>query len=136
MYSVTLFFSIFLCVELTVSLNSMSDNITDNGQVTYLIVEAPGSTNLIINVTVTSELFNLSTIDPCPTVQWTFRGDIIENNSDFVISDPCSDGSSSSPYTFTLTITTPTIETSGEYSAMFTVLTTSMTLHIIVTVPS
>ena len=118
-------------------MDSTSDIITDDERVDYLISEAPGATNLVISVTVISDLLNLATDDPCPSVQWTFNGANIQNNSDYTVSDPCSDGSSRSPYIFTLTIANLTTETSGEYSAVFTVLTTSVTLStIVVTVPS
>ena len=35
--------------------------------------------------------------DPCPTVQWRFNGDNIASGDIYMISDPCTNSSSTSP---------------------------------------
>ena len=93
-----------------------------------LIVADPGTTNLVITTVVVS--------DSCPSVQWAFHEVNINTGADYTVSDPCSDSSNSSPYTFTLTIATLTTDTSGEYSAVFSYLGTSQPLPaLFVTVP-
>ena len=57
--------------------------------------------------------------DPCPTVQWSFNGNDIANGDIYMISNPCTDPNSASPYEFTLTIANLTSATSGRYSAVF-----------------
>ena len=58
--------------------------------------------------------------DPCPTVQWRFNGNDIASGDIYMISDPCTDPNSTSPYECTLTIVNLTSATSGIYSAVFT----------------
>ena len=74
--------------------------------------------------------------DPCPTVQWSFNGNNIASGDIYMISDPCTDPNSASPYEYTLTITNLTSATSGRYSAVFTHFSSSTTLSdFLVTVP-
>ena len=74
--------------------------------------------------------------DPCPTVQWRFNGNDIASGDNYMISDPCADLSSASPYEFTLIIANLTSATSGRYSAVFTHFSGSTTLsNFLVTVP-
>lgn len=75
-----------------------------------LIVANPGTT-VIINVVVNSY--------PCPTVTWTLdQSNTILNDSDYSVGNPCSDEDDST-FTFTLTIATLALNTSGHYSATF-----------------
>ena len=74
--------------------------------------------------------------DPCPTVQWRFNGNDIASGDIYMISDPCTDPNSASPYEFTLTIANLTSATSGRYSAVFTHFSGSDTLsNFLVTIP-
>ena len=57
--------------------------------------------------------------DPCPTVQWRFNGNDIASGDTCMISDPCADPNSASPYEYALTIASLTSATSGRYSAVF-----------------
>ena len=57
--------------------------------------------------------------DPCPSVQWSFNGSNITNGDKYTITNPCSDVNAKSPFTFMLTVTNLTFETSGAYSAIF-----------------
>ena len=74
--------------------------------------------------------------DPFPTVQWKFNRIDIASGDIYMISDPCANLSSASPYEFTLTVTNLTSATSGRYSAVFTHFSGSTTLpDFLVTVP-
>ena len=74
--------------------------------------------------------------DPCPTVQWRFNGNDITSGDNYIISDPCADLNSASPYEFTLTIANLTSATSGRYSAVFTHFSGSTILSdFLVTIP-
>ena len=74
--------------------------------------------------------------DPCPTVQWRFNGDNIAGGDTYMIADPCTNSSSTSPYEFTLTIANLTSTTSGRYSAVFTHFNGSTSLpDFLITVP-
>ncbi len=74
--------------------------------------------------------------DPCPSVQWSFNGSNIVNGDQYTITNPCSDVNAVSPYTFMLTVTNLTIETSGAYSAIFTNLAGSSILpDLYITIP-
>ncbi len=57
--------------------------------------------------------------DPCPSVQWSFKDSNIVNGDRYTITNPCSDVNAESPFTFMLTVTNLTFETSGFYSAIF-----------------
>ncbi len=56
--------------------------------------------------------------DPCPSVQWSFKGSNIANGDNYTITNPCV-ANAESPFTFMLTVTNLTSETSGAYSAIF-----------------
>ena len=74
--------------------------------------------------------------DPCPSVQWSFKGSNIVNGDQYTITNSCSDVNAVSPYTFMLTVTNLTNETSGVYSATFTNLAGSGVLpDLYITVP-
>ena len=74
--------------------------------------------------------------DPCPTVQWRFNGNDIASGDIYMISDPCTDPNSASPYEFNLTIANLITATSGRYSAVFTHFSGSTTLpYFLVTIP-
>ncbi|XP_064396883.1 hemicentin-1-like [Halichondria panicea] len=74
--------------------------------------------------------------DPCPSVQWSFKGSNIANGDQYTITNPCSDVNAVSPYTFMLTVTNLTNETSGAYSAIFSNLAGSRVLpDLYITVP-
>ena len=74
--------------------------------------------------------------DPCPTVQWSFNGNDIASSDIYMISDPCTDPKSGSPYEFYLTIANLTSDTSGRYSAVFTHFSGSTTLpNFLITIP-
>ena len=74
--------------------------------------------------------------DPCPSVQWSFKDSNITNGDKYTITDPCSDVNVESPFTFMLTVTNLTIETSGSYSATFTNLAGSGVLpDLYITIP-
>ena len=93
-------------------LTATSDVVADR-MLGSVIVEPVGTLDRMITAVVTS--------DPCPTVVWEFNGSSITiNNTEFMVSDPCG-GENLSPYMFTLTIANLTEETSGEYSAVFTI---------------
>lgn len=93
-----------------------------------VIIADPMTTNLVVTAVVAS--------DPCPSVQWSFAGNDINEGAFYSIFDPCRDSSATSPYTFTLTFARLTADFSGEYSAVFTRLQSSVTLPpLIVTVP-
>ena len=110
---------------------------TPDRQVGSFIVADPGTTDVVISVVVeSSSCPSADPCDSCPSVQWAFRGVNIDTGVDYTVSDPCSDISNSSPYTFDLTIATLTSETSGAYSAVFSYLDTSQPLpSVFVTVP-
>ncbi len=55
---------------------------------------------------------------PCPSVQWSFKGSNIANGDNYTITNPCV-ANAESPFTFMLTVTNLTNETSGAYSAIF-----------------
>ncbi len=74
--------------------------------------------------------------DPCPSVQWSFKDSNIANGDQYTITNPCSDVNAVSPFTFMLTVTNLTIETSGNYSAIFTNLAGSSILpDLYITIP-
>ena len=74
--------------------------------------------------------------DPCPSVQWSFKDSNIASGDQYTITNPCSDVNAASPFTFMLTVTNLTIETSGNYSATFTNLAGSGVLpDLYITVP-
>ncbi len=74
-----------------------------------LFVDGFGS---VVTVPVTVEA------DPCPSVQWSFKGSNIANGDNYTITNPCV-ANAESPFTFMLTVTNLTSETSGAYSANF-----------------
>ena len=89
-------------------------NLTEIGgvrdrQIGTLVVRDPQS-----KVTV----FVMVEADPCPTVQWSFKGANISNGDDFTINDPCT--GTPSPFTFSLTVRNLISKRSGAYSATFT----------------
>ena len=94
-----------------------------------VIVEPSGTLNVLISALVES--------DPCPMVAWRFEGrDPAVRTEEFILNSPCSDPEESSPYNFTLTIANLTSNTSGVYSADFTVQNTVVPLPpLFVTVP-
>ncbi|XP_064396459.1 hemicentin-1-like [Halichondria panicea] len=74
--------------------------------------------------------------DPCPSVQWSFKDSNIASGDQYTITNPCSDVNAASPFTFMLTVTNLTIETSGNYSATFSNLAGSGVLpDLYITVP-
>ena len=74
--------------------------------------------------------------DPCPSVQWSFKDSNIASGDQYTITNPCSDVNAESPFTFMLTVTNLTIETSGNYSAIFTNLAGSGVLpDLYITIP-
>ncbi|XP_064396514.1 hemicentin-1-like [Halichondria panicea] len=74
--------------------------------------------------------------DPCPSVQWSFKGSNIANGDKYTITNPCSDTNAASPFTFMLTVTNLTNETSGAYFATFSNLAGSGSLSAVyITIP-
>ncbi len=74
--------------------------------------------------------------NPCPSVQWSFKGSNIANGDQYTITNPCSDVNAESPFTFMLTVTNLTNETSGAYSVIFSNLAGSRVLpDLYITVP-
>ena len=74
--------------------------------------------------------------NPCPSVQWSFKGSTIANGDQYTITNPCSDVNATSPFTFMLTVTNLTNETSGAYSVIFSNLAGSRVLpDLYITVP-
>ncbi len=74
--------------------------------------------------------------DPCPSVQGSFKDSNIANGDQYTITNPCSDVNAAFPFTFMLTVTNMTIETSGAYSATFTNLAGSGVLpDLYITIP-
>lgn len=96
-----------------------------------LIVKPFGTLSQVITTMVTS--------DPCPSVQWSFHGrnhqlNITNGSTGFMLNDPCVN--ETNPYYFTLTIGNLTADTSGQYSAVFTILNQAVILpRLFVTVP-
>ena len=85
----------------------------------------PGTRFIITAVVESSSCFSVGSCDSCPSVQWTLNGVNITTGMDYTVSDPCSDGmasSDNSPFTFTLTVVHFAVETSGNYSAVFSYL--------------
>ena len=91
-----------------------NDTTIEDPIVGTLILTPLGTSNLIITIVVTS--------DPCPTVQWRLHGVEISGDSisPYLFNDPCSDSEAVSPFTFTLSIWVVTLNTSGQYTAIFT----------------
>lgn len=83
------------------------------------LILADPETTLVIIVAVTSDL--------CPSVQWRVDGMNIKRGSDYTFSD-CSNSTSNRSYWFTLDIIRLTSQTTGNYSAVFTVLHSSVSL--------
>ena len=75
-----------------------------------LIIANPETTQVITVV--------LTSTNTCPIATWTFQGNVIHNNSDYSISNPC--GGIGITYTYTLSISRLTHAKSGRYSAVFT----------------
>ena len=92
-----------------------------------LIVANPLS-EVIVNVSLIAE--------PCPGVIWSLNGSTIFNNTRYTISDPCGVGAQTFFFTFTLAIARISLNTSGQYSAVFTNAAGSTSLpSLIVAVP-
>ena len=113
---------------------------TSDYMVGYYIVASLNASNVTVTVDVTS--------DPCPTVQWSINGTNISDDSPdyssingtniddyYIYNDPCQNGSSSSSYSFTITIASLTPATSGSYSAVFSHPFGSTFLHMVITIP-
>ena len=100
------------------------DGVRDR-QVGALLVREPGSE---VSVSIMVEA------DPCPSVQWSFKGSDISSGDDYTISDPCT--GVSSPFTYSLTVKNLTNATSGAYSALFKNLAGNASLPLLyITIP-
>ena len=120
------------CACCVVSPNPLEFNLTAIGgvrdrQVGALLVRDPGSE---VSVSIMVEA------DPCPSVQWSFGGSDINTGNDYTITNPCTDDSNSSPFTYSLTVKNLTNATSGAYSALFKNLAGNASLPLLyITIP-
>ena len=119
--------SVSLALPVVSDLTTTNPTAVSDMMGTY-IVASPGTLNVTVTVEVSS--------DPCPAVQWSINGTAISNVSpNYYVNDPCRNGSSSSPYTFTITIASLTPATSGSYSAVFSHPFGSTPLFVLVAIP-
>ena len=121
--SIILFLSVSPVITDLTATNPMAASDRIEGTV---IVADSGTPNVTVVVEVAS--------DPCPEVQWSINGTNINDSANYFINNPC--GANSSLYNFTITIANLTLDTSGQYSAVFSHLAGSTTLPgLYVTVP-
>ena len=81
----------------------------------------PGTRFVITAVVESSSCPSAGSCDSCPSVQWTLD-EVNTTGMGYTVSDPCSGGmasSDNSPFTFTLTVASFAVETSGHYSVAF-----------------
>lgn len=79
-----------------------------------------GTDDLVITVTVESTIVDAHPLDSCPIVEWQINGiDIVDST---VYTNPCTESKNAGGiHVFTLTIPTFSVETSGKYSANFSI---------------
>ncbi len=125
------------CLVVRILSTSSEGEIGGDGVITEnRVVAFSGTTDLVITVMVESTFIRgMNTCDSCPSVQWSVNGTSISTSADYTISDPCNDITTTSPYTFTLTIATLTQDTSGDYTAVFSLLSATERLELFITIP-